>query len=145
MNLKESTQEGLWACVSSSTLHSFLSFFFFKSLLNLLQYCFCFMFWFFWPRGMWDLSSPNRDWTRTPCIGRWSLNHWTAREVPLHSFLNLLLSSYSFCLSLQVITISIGSPPPAVSNEGSDIPMTLGPFLPQPAPWEESMPHPPDP
>ena len=26
--------------------------FFFKSLLNLLQYCFCFMFWFFWPRGM---------------------------------------------------------------------------------------------
>ena len=38
---------------------------------------------FFWPWGMWDLSSPNRDRTHTPCIGRWSLNHWTTREVPL--------------------------------------------------------------
>ena len=32
----------------------------------------------FWPGGMWDLSSPTRDRTRTPCIGRQSLNHWTA-------------------------------------------------------------------
>ena len=56
---------------------------FFKSLLNLLPYCFCFMFLVFWPRGMWDLSSLTRDQTRTPCIGRRSLNHWTAREVPL--------------------------------------------------------------
>ena len=40
------------------------------------------MFWFFWPRGMWDLTSLTRNWIRTPCIGRWSLNHWTAREVP---------------------------------------------------------------
>ena len=32
---------------------------FLKILLNLLQYCFFFflMFWFFWPQGMWDLSS----------------------------------------------------------------------------------------
>ena len=36
-----------------------------------------------WPRGMWDLSSLTRDWTRTPCIGRQSPNHWTAREVPI--------------------------------------------------------------
>ena len=35
----------------------------------------------FWLRGMWDPSSPTRDQTRTPCIGRRSLNHWTAREV----------------------------------------------------------------
>ena len=28
--------------------------FFFKSLLNLLQYYFCFVFCFFWPQGMWD-------------------------------------------------------------------------------------------
>ena len=35
----------------------------------------------FWPRGMWDLSSLTRDWTRTPCIGRQILNHWTTREV----------------------------------------------------------------
>ena len=32
-----------------------------KSLLNLLQFCFCFMFCFFWPGGMWDLSSLTRD------------------------------------------------------------------------------------
>jgi len=38
---------------------------------------------FFWLRGMWDPSSPTRGWTCTPCIGRRSLNHWTAREVPL--------------------------------------------------------------
>ena len=24
----------------------------------------------FWPQGMWNLSSPIRDHTRTPCIGR---------------------------------------------------------------------------
>ena len=29
-----------------------------------------------------DISSQTRDWTGTPCIGRWSLNHWTTREVP---------------------------------------------------------------
>ena len=56
---------------------------FFKSLLlNLLQYCFCVMVCFFWPGGMLDLSPPTRDWTHTTCIGRQSLNHWTAREVP---------------------------------------------------------------
>ena len=32
-------------------------------------------------RGMWDLSSQTRGWTCTPCIGKWSLNHWTTREV----------------------------------------------------------------
>ena len=25
---------------------------------------------FFWPQGMWDLSSPTRDQTHAPCIGR---------------------------------------------------------------------------
>ena len=36
----------------------------------------------FWPRGMWDPSSPIRDRTYTACVERRSLNHWTAREVP---------------------------------------------------------------
>ena len=31
---------------------------------------------------LWDLSSQTRDWSHSPCIGRWSLNHWTTREVP---------------------------------------------------------------
>ena len=32
---------------------------------------------------MWDLSPPTRDWTCTPCVGRWSPSHWTTREVPV--------------------------------------------------------------
>ena len=36
----------------------------------------------FWPRGMYNLSSPTRDQTCFLCIGRQSLNHWTTREVP---------------------------------------------------------------
>ena len=27
-----------------------------KCLLNFFQYCFCFMFWSFWPQGRWDLN-----------------------------------------------------------------------------------------
>ena len=34
--------------------------------------------------GMWDLGFLTRDRACTPCIGRQSLNHWTAREVPLN-------------------------------------------------------------
>ena len=30
---------------------------------------------------MWDLSFLTRDWTHTPCIGKWSFNHWTTREI----------------------------------------------------------------
>ena len=43
-------------------------------------------FFFFWPWDMWDVSSLTRNWTHTACIGRWSLNHWTAREVLIHTF-----------------------------------------------------------
>ena len=31
--------------------------------------------------------SPSRDWTYTPSIRRWNLNHWTAREVTAHVFI----------------------------------------------------------
>ena len=34
------------------------------------------------PVAQWDLSSPARDQTCVPCIGRHILNHWTTREVP---------------------------------------------------------------
>ena len=44
------------------------------------------VFFFFWPGGMWDFSSSTRDWNHTPCAGRWSLSHWTTREVPLPLF-----------------------------------------------------------
>ena len=35
-------------------------------------------------KATWVFSSPTRDWTHIPCIGRRSLNHWTAREIPLY-------------------------------------------------------------
>ena len=58
------------------------------SLLNLLQYCFCFIICFggvFWPWGTWDVSFRTRDGTHTACVGRWRPNHWTAP----HTFLFL--------------------------------------------------------
>ena len=50
----------------------------------------------FWPQGTWDLSFLTRDWTLSPCIGRWSLNHWTAREVPIYLTFNLLVTLTQF-------------------------------------------------
>ena len=61
---------------------------FLKSLLNLLQYCFCFMFcFFFWLRGMWDLSSPMRNQTTLLTLEGKLSNHWTTREVLVHFIL----------------------------------------------------------
>ena len=51
-----------------------------------------------WPRGMWDPSSPTRDRTHTPCIGRRSPNHWTAREVPVSIFLVKVLHLFQLFL-----------------------------------------------
>ena len=53
----------------------------FKVLIEFVTILLLFYVLVFWPRGMWDLSSPTRDRTRTPCFGRRCLNHWTAREV----------------------------------------------------------------
>ena len=39
-------------------------------------------FFFFWPCSMWDLSSPPVLKPLPPAVEAWSLNHWTAREVP---------------------------------------------------------------
>ena len=56
---------------------------FVKSSLNLLQWRFYVSV--FWPRSLWDLGSQTGDQTRTPCIGRWSLNHWATRGVPIQA------------------------------------------------------------
>ena len=32
---------------------------------------------------VWDLSSPTRNWTCVPCIGRWVANPWITREVQI--------------------------------------------------------------
>jgi len=44
-------------------------------------------------QGTCHLSSPIWDQTLTPCIGRWSLHHWTTREVSQISFLFTLSPS----------------------------------------------------
>ena len=65
---------------------------FLKSLLNLLQYCFCFMLCFFLAMKHSGILVP---WSgikpHTPCLGRWSLNHWTTKEIPNLWFLLTLL------------------------------------------------------
>ena len=55
------------------------------------------------PRGVWDLSTPTRDQTHIPCIGRWILNHWTTREVPIsHFFLALNNTPLSGCITVYL-------------------------------------------
>ena len=46
----------------------------------------------FWLQGMWNPCSQTRDWTPTPCTGRWSLNHLIAREVSGHNVLKDILT-----------------------------------------------------
>ena len=52
----------------------------------------------FWPQGKWDLSSPARDRTGNPGIGRQNLNHGSTREVPLCPLLLMSLGFQSFFL-----------------------------------------------
>ena len=69
----------------------FLFFFFFSVFfLSLNSICYniasVLHFGFFFAVRHVDLSSLTRDRTRTPSIGRQSLNHWTAREVSEYFF-----------------------------------------------------------
>ena len=46
----------------------------------------------FWPWGLCDLSSLTRDWIPATCIGRWSLNPSTTREIPYISIKSFIMS-----------------------------------------------------
>ena len=50
-------------------------------------------------------SSQPRDQTRTSCIGRWILYHWTTRGAPL-----LLWGRYYYCPTCQMRCQSLGPP-----------------------------------
>ena len=65
----------------SICLRFFLMWTIFKVFIGFVTLLLLFYVLVFWPRGMWDVSSPTRDQTCTPCIGRWSRNHCSAREV----------------------------------------------------------------
>ena len=60
----------------------FLMWIIFKDLIDVVTVFFLFYALVFWLPGMWNLRFPTRDKTYTACAGRWSLNHWTAREGP---------------------------------------------------------------
>lgn len=75
-------------------------------------------FFFFWPQGMWDFSSPTMDQTHGsnpwPLQWKYSLTHWTAREVPLpplnfcsthslqHPYLALSIYYLAICPSIYL-------------------------------------------
>ena len=75
---------------------------FLKVFIEFVTIVFLFYVLAFWLWGMWDLSSPTRDWTQTPCTGRSSLNHWTAREV-LHFFIFIFIA-FAFGVISKTIT-----------------------------------------
>ena len=56
---------------------------FLKSLFNLLQYCFCFMFWNF---GHDSCGILAEDGSLARCIRRWSLNQWVGEDCIWPSF-----------------------------------------------------------
>ena len=62
---------------------------------NCLEYwLFFFYVSVFWSWSMRDLSSLTMDRTCTLCIGRWNLNHWTAREVPGNGLGTICISTF---------------------------------------------------
>ena len=87
------TRSFSWSgAIPSSLLPFFLTYFFWLFVYSLiflkifiefitLQLLLYVLFFFFWPQGMWDLSSPTRYRTHTPAL-EGEANHWTAREVP---------------------------------------------------------------
>ena len=79
----------------------FLSFFFlmwtifniFIEFVTILLLCYLFVRLLvldFWPWGMWNLISLNKDQTHTPSIGTWSLNPWTDRGISVWGVLIIL-------------------------------------------------------
>ena len=81
----------------------FIEFFTILLLLHFLKILLLLLLFFFAKTSaMWDLSSSTRDQSLISCIGRQSLNHWMAREVPtsILRWNNIpLYVSTTFCLS----------------------------------------------
>ena len=74
-------------------IFSFFGFFFWcgpflKSLLNLLHYCFCFMFWVSGHVASGILVPQPAMEPISPALAVWSLNHWTARKFPITTIIN---------------------------------------------------------
>ena len=71
---------------------------------------------------MWDLSSPTRDRTCVPCIGRWILYHWATREVPkVHRLLR-----HDFCFQTHVTYLGSNDLPTKYSRFEDVFPLCAG-------------------
>ena len=80
-----------------------------------LQYCF--ISWIcFWLRGRWALSSPTRDQTWTPYLGKWSHKYWTSREIPHPPLIFFKETFSSIQFSHSVVSKSL--PPMGCSMPG---------------------------
>ena len=101
-----------WAA-NTHTHTSFWIWIIFKVFIESLTILLLFYVLFFWPRGMWGLSSATRNQTHTSCTGRLSLNHWITREVPQRlsfiCFIFLLCSRLidHVCLFLGFLSCSV--------------------------------------
>ena len=101
----QKTRQWVWADFWEKEERTLFKYYYFKSLLNLLQYHFCRFcsgLFFFLPWGMWDLSSQTRDWSLTPCIGRQSLRHWITKEVSLNLIVVVVIFQPASCVQLSV-------------------------------------------
>ena len=70
----------------------------FKVLLNLLQYCFCLMLWFF---GTEIYGSLTRDRILALCFAKPSLDHRIAKEVPACIFCKIIQSAFTELMPLS--------------------------------------------
>ena len=52
----------------------------FKDFIEFVTVFLLFLCFVSWPQGIHDLSTLTQDWIHSPCTGRRSFNHWTARE-----------------------------------------------------------------
>ena len=80
-------------------------------------------------KGIWNLNSLTRDQTHTFCTGRWSLNHWTTREVSWPWFI-LILQLNTFVRIPLILPLGI---PCSVSRFHNSVSQTswLPPTLPR--------------
>ena len=91
-------------------LQDFLMWTIFKAFIGFVTLLLLFYDSFFRVRGTWNSSSSTRDWTHTPCIGRWSFNHWITRAVPVLSFSCELTSKIPNVLQRKTGSESIQAP-----------------------------------
>ena len=77
---------------------------------------------------MWHLSSPIKDQTHIPCIGRWILNHWTTREVPILIFFKGSPEVFYYLLPNSLLIDITGIVRESYSCPSVDLHLNLGSF-----------------